>query len=666
MRLATLMLALGLCGLTAGCTVDFGPRDAPPGRCGDGVVDATEVCDGSALEGQSCESLGYGPGVLACAAGCAAFDTRGCASPCGNGTLEASEVCDGANLDGQTCAGLGFVGGDLACAADCAAFDTRGCEGTCGDGLLGGDEVCDGDLLGGSDCTDVGYYGGALGCRADCAGFDVSGCAGTCGDQQINGEELCDGLALGGAQCADLGYYGGELGCRTDCSGYIEADCVGRCGDQQRNGPEVCDGADLGGATCGDFGYQSGQLACRPDCGGFDEAGCSGQCGDQQVEGTEVCDGANLDGQTCGDRGYYGGTLACQGDCADFDVSGCFSTPRVVINEVGVGFPDWVELRNLSEIPVDLQQFRLEWRALGEHDQVSTDTWTLPSYSLGVGERVVLEDDISGSGGSPLVTTGHIQFQENINWGTQAGSALLSDHTGAPLDFVRWGGDRFAVPTGASWTDAPPGLPAPGQQGQTLSLSRVPDGIDTDSGADFCVAEGTAQLDNNEPCIDFAPPGALLITEVFPAMDQLELHNPGPVGVDLADWQIKYADHTGDRRPLPSYVLGPGQYVMVDDDAPDPSSPYVSAGSCHIGTIDLANFGGTLELIEPAAGAGVDFVCWGGNCRAPVAPSTWTGGGASSIPASESLGRQGTTDTDDAADWCVQSPSLGSPNYSCQ
>ena len=46
---------------------------------------------------------------------------------CGNGTVEAPEVCDGSDLGGATCATQpGFVGGTLRCASGCT-LDTGGC-----------------------------------------------------------------------------------------------------------------------------------------------------------------------------------------------------------------------------------------------------------------------------------------------------------------------------------------------------------------------------------------------------------------------------------------------------------------------------------------------------------------------------------------------------------
>ncbi|UCF68194.1 MAG: hypothetical protein JSV80_02515 [Acidobacteriota bacterium] len=53
----------------------YGPAS---GVCGDGVKGPGETCDGSDLGGQSCESLGFTGGSLACAEDCQSFDTSGC------------------------------------------------------------------------------------------------------------------------------------------------------------------------------------------------------------------------------------------------------------------------------------------------------------------------------------------------------------------------------------------------------------------------------------------------------------------------------------------------------------------------------------------------------------------------------------------------------------
>jgi hypothetical protein len=55
------------------------------------------------------------------------FECGGGGPVCGNGIIEAGEVCDGANLGGETCQSQGFTGGTLACNGTCTGFDTSGC-----------------------------------------------------------------------------------------------------------------------------------------------------------------------------------------------------------------------------------------------------------------------------------------------------------------------------------------------------------------------------------------------------------------------------------------------------------------------------------------------------------------------------------------------------------
>lgn len=47
--------------------------------------------------------------------------------PCGNGIIDAGEVCDGGALAGNTCVSKGFDSGVLACKADCSDFDVSAC-----------------------------------------------------------------------------------------------------------------------------------------------------------------------------------------------------------------------------------------------------------------------------------------------------------------------------------------------------------------------------------------------------------------------------------------------------------------------------------------------------------------------------------------------------------
>ena len=142
-------------------------------KCGNGVLDPGETCDGTELQGASCRSLGYATGELGCADDCS-LDVSDCAGfiDCGNGVLDSGEQCDGSDLDGQSCEDLDLGGGTLACDPVTCQLDVTGCEakGICGDGIADGLEECDGEDLRGADCTNVDatYLGGELSCSPDC------------------------------------------------------------------------------------------------------------------------------------------------------------------------------------------------------------------------------------------------------------------------------------------------------------------------------------------------------------------------------------------------------------------------------------------------------------------------------------------------------------------
>ncbi len=117
------------CKLTQGSCVASNVQNT----CGNGALDAGEACDGTlfADANVSCETLvGAGAtGTVACV-GCA-VSTAGCkaAGTCGNGTLDAGEVCDGTNFGSLTCANYAGDGatGSPSCVG-CASIDSTPCQ----------------------------------------------------------------------------------------------------------------------------------------------------------------------------------------------------------------------------------------------------------------------------------------------------------------------------------------------------------------------------------------------------------------------------------------------------------------------------------------------------------------------------------------------------------
>jgi hypothetical protein len=289
--------------------------------CGDGTISPPdEACDGANLGLDTCETLGFAAGQLACSAACA-FDTTGC-TLCGNDQVDGVEECDGLELLGETCETLVGPGslGTLACAASCAAFDTTSCGPplTCGDGIIDGTEQCDSGNVGVATCETLGFAGGALGCLPNCQ-LDTSNCQ-TCGNGALDGLEECDGAAFpAGASCAALGFALGALACTSACQ--VDASACTNCGNGSIDQGEACDGLDVGGLDCASHlgGSFTGPLACTAACA-LDTSGCtSPSCGNGMLDAGEHCDGATFDPSfdDCDDFGFAPGFVSCQSCLAD-------------------------------------------------------------------------------------------------------------------------------------------------------------------------------------------------------------------------------------------------------------------------------------------------------------------------------------------------------------
>lgn len=121
-----------------------GSLNCARGVCGDGYIDAYEVCDdGNVINGDGCsdecqfEAPGA-PGPGGGGGGGSAF-ISGTSNVCGNGLREISEQCDDGNLrDGDGCSGT--------CEVEYIA--------ACGNGILEGAETCDdGNTVSGDGCS---------------------------------------------------------------------------------------------------------------------------------------------------------------------------------------------------------------------------------------------------------------------------------------------------------------------------------------------------------------------------------------------------------------------------------------------------------------------------------------------------------------------------------
>lgn len=101
------------------------PQDCPRNICNNNIIEPGEVCDGTKLSPYTsdCSSYpGYTGGTLTCLANCSGYNFSGCYK-CGDGIVQATEDCDGTNLPKQTCVALDsslYESGALSCNADCS------------------------------------------------------------------------------------------------------------------------------------------------------------------------------------------------------------------------------------------------------------------------------------------------------------------------------------------------------------------------------------------------------------------------------------------------------------------------------------------------------------------------------------------------------------------
>jgi len=130
-----------------------GSGNSVPSQCGNAIVEGAEECDFPNMgnfTGYDCGMLGQGTGNISCYDNNCTLDLSNCSgapgTTCGDGVIQSPEQCDGANLNGETCVSIGFKSGTLACyppiSTNPCSFNTSSCTNTfCGDGMCNGSET---------------------------------------------------------------------------------------------------------------------------------------------------------------------------------------------------------------------------------------------------------------------------------------------------------------------------------------------------------------------------------------------------------------------------------------------------------------------------------------------------------------------------------------------
>ena len=289
----------GVAWFTLHCDLSGGQPAPPAAVCGNNIVETGEVCDGSSLAGQSCNTRGFTGGTLSCAANCLSFNTNLCTTTlCGNNVVETGEVCDGSSLAGQSCSTRGFTGGTISCSVDCRSFNTNLCTTTlCGNNVVETGEVCDdGNTITELSCS----YGTAScsGCSSNC-GQVLNLVGPRCGDRIINGVESCDdGNTASSDGCSNSCVIESGFTCTGTPSSCVRTPSPSVCGNGIREGSEACDdGNTVTETSCPDGTASCSR--CRNDCQQVLNL-VGPRCGDRIINGAEACDDGNtVNGDGC-------------------------------------------------------------------------------------------------------------------------------------------------------------------------------------------------------------------------------------------------------------------------------------------------------------------------------------------------------------------------------
>ena len=301
---------------------------------------------------------------------------------CGNGQIELGEECDGSNLDGQTCATLGFDSGSLACTYFCE-FDTTQCQASCTNRCAGeGLTRCAGNFI--ETCRTI-----SNGCldwvqTTDCTASSMicddsqsaAQCASTCTDACQLNEKRCQLSILQGClqgengcaqwkdlqNCSQSNLVCTETGTDAACTDPCTHECVaGAPSECSGNMVKTCQTNELGcrvwvdGTNCQTLGQvcSAGACICLHECDTSDtrclntiRQNCTTQTNGCRVWNT-VEDCSTL-GKVCDTSS---GSAQCALSCTDVCASGAVRCNGNMLQNcqiVSSGCRDWVDNINCA------------------------------------------------------------------------------------------------------------------------------------------------------------------------------------------------------------------------------------------------------------------------------------------------------------------------------
>ena len=128
----------------------------------------------------------------------------------------------------------------------------------------------------------------------------------------------------------------------------------------------------------------------------------------------------------------------------------CGASLAVRVDEIAVGQPDFIVLKNYSKTPVDVAGFRLVMTGIAPP---APDIFTLPQRTLGPGQTLVVVEHSKGSPSS-ISTGANIPFYDGPPAADRPNALALHDGKGLLVDY--WAvGQVVNLPQGATYLAAP-------------------------------------------------------------------------------------------------------------------------------------------------------------------------------------------------------------------
>ncbi len=307
----------------------------------------------------------------------------------------------------------------------------------------------------------------------------------------------------------------------------------------------------------------------------------------------------------------------------------------LVINEVdydqpGTDSAEFVEIKNVDVVDVNLGLFTLQ--LINGNGGTQYQSFPLPVVNLAPGDYFVICGDAGNVFNCDLDVSPDSNLVQN-----GAPDAVALFEGSVLVDVVSYEGDTaapFTEGSGSGLED--PGFGGVGGENENKSISRLPDGADTDmNNVDFataCITPGTENVSDSTDCPLPGPP-LLVINEIdydqpgSDAAEFVEIFNAGTAEIDLTDIDLVLVNGSGggaaiyNTIELPNEILDADEYFVICANA-------ATVLNCDLDASPSTNFlqNGAPDAVALVRGELViDTVSYEGDTAAPYTETTGSG-----------------------------------------